>query len=257
MENASKALIMAGSTLLAVVLFALVVYFFKNMGNVPTQQEEQLQTEQLAKFNLEYEVYDKTMMYGVDVISCLNKAKSNNEKYVNGNGFLQGNQYSDEFSIDVVVTLKTALEESLQIYAMKEVSPGKYKEQEMFGSYSVDEKMKDIFDFDPDKQLTSFSLESKLNLTVNTLNTTEYASGEHHLKEDMEHNDGLYKLLAHSNNMKQTVKNTEEILAENNGWTKAIWSTYLYSLKTKRFQCKGITYSNKTGRVDCITFEEI
>ena len=80
MENAAKALGIAAGVLLAVILMSLIAYFFSNLSEWPQQQDDMESAEQLAKFNKEYEVYEKSQMYGVDVISCLNKAKSNNEK---------------------------------------------------------------------------------------------------------------------------------------------------------------------------------
>lgn len=91
MENAVKALEMAAGVLLGVILMALVAYFFTNISSFPENEEDLMSVEQLRKFNLEYEVYNKTKMYGVDVLSCLNKVVSNNEKYAQGGAFLGGN----------------------------------------------------------------------------------------------------------------------------------------------------------------------
>ena len=109
MENAAKALEIAAGVLLAVIILSLIAYFFSTISEWPTQEDSMESAEQLAKFNLEYEVYEKSAMYGVDVISCLNKAKSNNEKYVEGSSFLSGNRYGDEFTINVFVNIKEAL----------------------------------------------------------------------------------------------------------------------------------------------------
>lgn len=84
MENAAKALEMAAGVMLGVILMALVTYFFTTVSSWPKNEEDIMSVDQLAKFNLEYEVYNKSMMYGVDVISCLNKVISNNEKYAQG-----------------------------------------------------------------------------------------------------------------------------------------------------------------------------
>ena len=125
MEDAIKALEMAAGVLLAVIIMTLIAYFFSSIKNLPQEQDQSTQAEQLAKFNLEYEVYNKKAMYGVDVISCLNKAQSNNEKYAmekdqHGNvvdRFLAGSKYGELYSINVFVKLTNgALEEALEIY---------------------------------------------------------------------------------------------------------------------------------------------
>ena len=104
MENTAKALEIVAGVLLAVIIISLIVYFFSTISEWPSQEDEMQSAEQLAQFNLEYEVYEKNAMYGVDVISCLNKARSNNQKYVEGTaGFLSGNRYGNDFTIDVYV----------------------------------------------------------------------------------------------------------------------------------------------------------
>ena len=85
--NIAKLVHIVGGILIGVVLLSLISYFFSSIGLLPSQEDETESREQLAKFNLEYEIYDKKGMYGVDVISCLNKAQSNNEKYAEGGGF--------------------------------------------------------------------------------------------------------------------------------------------------------------------------
>ena len=97
MENASKALEIAAGVLLAVLIMSLVAYFFTSISEWPQQQDDEKEAEQTAKFNLEYEVYDKKGMYGADVISCLTKAENNNEKYYDGGSFLSGYKYGVKF----------------------------------------------------------------------------------------------------------------------------------------------------------------
>ena len=123
MENAAKALEIAAGVLLAVIIMSLIAYFFTQLGVWPQEQEKVESAEQLARFNKEYTVYEKSAMYGVDVISCLNKAKSNNEKYAEGGSFFTGAKYEEKgeknnYYIDVYVNINSPLKESLEIYYM-------------------------------------------------------------------------------------------------------------------------------------------
>lgn len=83
MENASKALLMAGEILIAIIIIALLVFGYNNIRNLSSTNEESKKTEQLAAFNKEYESYNKKLLRGVDVISLINKASNNNKKYEN------------------------------------------------------------------------------------------------------------------------------------------------------------------------------
>lgn len=99
MENASKALLMAGGVLISIILIGSLLYVYNNMVQYPKQEEELLKLEQLAEFNAEYEKYYRTKMYGTDVVTVLNKAINNNSKN-HENGDVEG--ISD---IDVEITV--------------------------------------------------------------------------------------------------------------------------------------------------------
>lgn len=81
MENASKALLMTGSILIGIILLSLGVYIFNIMSEARRIEASTLTEEQLVKYNLEYTSFNKSRMYGTDVITVLNKAIDNNKKY--------------------------------------------------------------------------------------------------------------------------------------------------------------------------------
>lgn len=81
MENASKALIIAGGILISILILSVLVYSFGNISQYFSSEEKVQQTEQLTTFNNQYESYNKKLLRGTDVISVINKAKDNNTKY--------------------------------------------------------------------------------------------------------------------------------------------------------------------------------
>ena len=78
MENASKALLIAGGILLAMLVMALLVLLNNNVQTLKTAQLEKAYQEELTAFNMQFEAYNKKIMYGTDVISVVNKAIANN-----------------------------------------------------------------------------------------------------------------------------------------------------------------------------------
>lgn len=78
MENASKALIIAGGILIAIIILTMFIMMFNRMTSIQKTQEEKTKMEQLAAFNAEYEAYNKSQMYGADVITLKNKVNENN-----------------------------------------------------------------------------------------------------------------------------------------------------------------------------------
>lgn len=282
MENANKALIMGASTIIAVMLFALFVIFIKNISIWPEAQDEMLNTEQIENFNKEYEVYQKSAMYGVDVISCLNKAQSNNEKYVEGKAFLGDKGYGKTYEIDVFVRLddgdaltKSCLSETVTIYYYNKSSGKKMTKYDSIEA-SKNFKMEDLFKgpFYDTGGYTKFKKTDNLTegLTRKLYDSNKYiveGGGTHSLVENGSNIDGYYSLKEGDNgeyqlkeilryagkNMKQTTQNTDSETLEK--WSSAVWETALYDLKKKRFKCDYIRYSNRTGLIDQIWFSEI
>jgi type II secretory pathway pseudopilin PulG len=100
MENASKALLMAGGVLIAVLIIGILLYSFGSMSGYFEEQASQEEIEQLAEFNNQYEAYNRKLLRGTDVVSVLNKAINNNEKY-GVNGYNEPN-----YLIEVEFTIK-------------------------------------------------------------------------------------------------------------------------------------------------------
>ena len=272
MENAAKALELAAGVLLGVMLMALISYFFSHVGEWPQKDDEIATQEQLAKFNLEYEVYDKKGMYGVDVISCLNKAQSNNEKYAEGNRFLSGSAYGTQYYIDVWVNINSPLEEKLEVryYDKNQKEVVAYDDDAPL----VDGKeltMNDVglfagIDISKDNY-TSFGITSPLKTTTVVLDTSKdnrYMEANSGSKTYSETGKNYYSLLDDS--QLETLldfSNFLTIKVDNNTgenleyWSSATWQTALYNFKTKRFKCDFIGYNDETGRVNAIYFSEL
>lgn len=76
MENASKALLIAGGILLAVLVLSLLGLLLSNISSNQLAQEKRLEAEQLQEFNQKYESYNKKALFGVDIITLQNLAKT-------------------------------------------------------------------------------------------------------------------------------------------------------------------------------------
>lgn len=264
MENAAKALGIAAGVLLAVILMSLIAYFFSNISEWPQQQDDMESAEQLAKFNKEYEVYEKSQMYGVDVISCLNKAKSNNEKYVDGTGFLTGTTYEKKYIVDVCVRINSELDEDMAVYYF---SPDKGAEDLIKSStdLTLENALPSIADkFDSSLYYTEFKRSDKLEKKNNKLTSSKYMipGGGSEI-----YNEKNYYSLVNDEQVEKLVNlisTTPKVTIKNSGtnsdlsiWSKVIWTTALYKFKTKRFTCDYINYNSTTGRVDKVYFSEI
>lgn len=80
MENASKALLMAGGTLLAILILTVLIYTLNASNTLAQAQDEKKLAQQTSAFNKEYEAYEKSRMYGTDIITVVNKAIDYNQR---------------------------------------------------------------------------------------------------------------------------------------------------------------------------------
>lgn len=81
MENASKALLIAGGVLIAVLIMGLLMYLWLSMGNLTSESEKKKAQEQLTAFNKQYESYQRQLLRGNDIASVINKVRDNNLRY--------------------------------------------------------------------------------------------------------------------------------------------------------------------------------
>ena len=86
MENASKALIMAGSVLIALIVISLLVMFYNNIRNLQKTELSVEQQEKAGEFNKQYEVYQRDI-YGSELLSLVNKINDYNKIEAENEGY--------------------------------------------------------------------------------------------------------------------------------------------------------------------------
>ena len=80
MENAAKALLIAGGVLLSLLIISLLLLMTGVIGERARFSEEQRAMRELIRFNSRFEAFDKQILSGQDVISAINMAIDNNER---------------------------------------------------------------------------------------------------------------------------------------------------------------------------------
>lgn len=114
MENAAKALTIAGGVLIAIIVVATLWYSFQQWGILPQAKADSEKISQEVEFNKEFESYNKQNLYGTDVITVINKAIANNEKYG-----IEGDT-DDPYFVDVEFKLATNVYGYTKIYTRGE-----------------------------------------------------------------------------------------------------------------------------------------
>ena len=78
MENVSRALLIAGAILIAIILISVLLTMYNKVSNIANSKEEIVAQEQLEEYNAQFERYCKGLLYGADVITLNNKINQNN-----------------------------------------------------------------------------------------------------------------------------------------------------------------------------------
>lgn len=93
MENASKALIMAGGVLIGILILSLAVYLFVDFGSTSAEINAKNAEQQIVEFNSKFTSYeeykDKEGNWQItiyDIITLAGYAKENNKYYENAEG---------------------------------------------------------------------------------------------------------------------------------------------------------------------------
>ena len=91
MGNASKALIMAASVLIAIVIVSAFILMMSNLKNHQEASYKSNLSSQIAEFNNQYTTYERKDIRGSDMISLMNKVLDYNTRHAKEKGFLKMN----------------------------------------------------------------------------------------------------------------------------------------------------------------------
>ena len=73
MENASKALIMAGSVLIALMIIGALILMFNGLSSYQSVGEQNIKEAQVIDFNNQFETYLRDNVRGSDMLSLMNR----------------------------------------------------------------------------------------------------------------------------------------------------------------------------------------
>lgn len=91
MENASKALVMAGSVLIALMIIGALLLMVNNLSSYQETDKVSTREAQVIDFNNQYETYSRKSVRGSDLYSLLNRAVDyNRRKSTTGTGKDEG-----------------------------------------------------------------------------------------------------------------------------------------------------------------------
>lgn len=223
MENAADALRMAAGVLIAILLISLIIFMFRNISQNENTRRDQEQIKEISEFNTKFLAYEKSSMYGTDVISILGMAISNNqicnqEKTSNPDG-----RYDQDLanSINIKFTLKSNVQSKESYF--------KYNTM----AHKVDDRWEGAWEPDTSKQ--------------DKMATIFIANKEYSLLYKQNEYESIHKIAIEGNqNVSETIVGRKMTRTDNSGFN---------DFKKRIFECTDVHY-NPVGRIDCMTFVE-
>lgn len=138
MENASKALIMAGSILMALMVIGALVFMYQNLSDVKQAEIDAEDNSQITEYGQKFEQYNKKSVYGSELMSLANLQADYNKSQAEEKGYSKINisvtiknpialdtYFTNISSIGDVTIAKNAIENDIDKYETKNTYKGK------------------------------------------------------------------------------------------------------------------------------------
>ena len=226
MENASKALIMAGSVLIAILVIGMLVLGYRNLSSLE-QQKEDSESDSTLNYMVRFEQFNRTL-YGSELLSLANLQEDYNSSYdVNYEGYDR---------IEITVVTKGIVNSS---YFMQ-------------GTYNLDAIAED-----QNKIETAISKYEKTKKEYNNKSVKYYSSKRNReIASDFDISIPSsvpdYDIESYLKANSTTAKLLEEIQEYKN-----LTTIYNEFRTGKKFKCTNVIYNNQNGRISSMYFQEI
>mgnify|MGYP004518983555 CR=1 FL=1 len=105
MENASKALLMAATILISVMLVSLATYLFATFGNYSKNINDNINQKTKQEFNAQFTKYENSECTVYDIVTIINLAKNCNDQYEEYQGINRPESYDNQNNVYIFVTI--------------------------------------------------------------------------------------------------------------------------------------------------------
>lgn len=254
MENASKALIMAGGVILAMLVVALLMFAWSKFSEFYSSDDELREIENVAKFNEQFTSYDRTVS-GYELVSLANKVADYNFRYSAAIDAKNDKKYNP---IKLVVNLgneekrrKLSYDNEVRLFTLDRIEQSNIKNQ-----------VKQVLSIEGDINLSSDSATKVAKNYENINPRTAYTS---YFPDETDYRNitgNRLKALKEVclKNFNMNVKNSEKLESfddlEQRFLNNASILKYYeyYQFKRAKFDCINLEYDNSQGRVKQIDF---
>lgn len=166
MENASKALIMAGSVLIALMIIGALLLMFNNLSSYQEVDTQTTREAQVIEFNNQYLTYHRDNVRGSELYSLLNKVIDyNKRKSTEGIGETEEGQYLAYTPMEIEIELHTDDLSQIQSSSIEKREDHLIKKTSYKASKRENDFEKDVYEIVKNLE-TSYGADSLNNLVV-------------------------------------------------------------------------------------------
>lgn len=235
MENASKALIIAGSVLMAVLVIGALMLMYNQIADIEQTKTDNDELSKMEDYSKKFEEYNGTI-YGSELFSLANLQDDYTKRYKQEDGYTK-------IAIKVIINNSISGTELFQSGAsdisgiLKDKNTIEEAINEIEGNTILGSKGKSV------KYYTQLSIRQ----LVDSLQKDKLISGDYEPASDADEDTIKQELIRLNSNCQklfeaiETYKNTKSVYTE---------------FKNKRFKCTNVTYNKNNGRIESMRFEE-
>ena len=222
MENAARALVIAGGVLLSLIIIGVVMFAYRGITSLQKEKDISLSNEQVSKINEQIEKYTKkSVIYGSEVLSICNAIEDYSRKYPESEGYQM---------ITAKIKIKANGANNVELFFKDEYNDEQYNStQRLKGDYDNAIKTRD------DKGKISMSNGKTIEELYDLFKTDSKKINSYY---DLYLNDGKY--------------NVEEILQFLEEYEK--YKNCINTFREKEFRAS-VVYSNTTGIIKEIVIQ--
>lgn len=266
MENASKALLIAGGMILVMLIIGLLIFAWGKFSDFYTNKDDLAEITDTSEFNSQFTGYERKDIHGYELISLANRISDYNMRFSN-----LSDAYNDERYKPITMTIDikgNADKFRLEVTANDGITITSQSQHSFFYYYNnrlmeQSTSKNDILNFI--KTATSIETHyrnsttaSKLAKSINSLilskQQIEYNKTARNMTEEQSKRSAVdnYKAIIGS----ETDITYENMVNELTSSSGDIMKYYeYYQFKKGIFECTGITYDNVNSRVNSISFK--
>ena len=256
MENASKALIIAGSILIALMIIGAVLLMFNSLSNYQNMQDKDTKEAQIVKFNNQYETYNRDNVRGSDLYSLLNRVVDYNRRKSTVGTEIDDEGVDSQFQpMTIIVGFKT--EENIKKLSYDSINR-LFKDSNDFinptnQTFTIDSERTNTFMTKISSEITKIE-----NSKYKGISGQNLASGISNLDINSV-SDRKAKLKAidlYNNNVKGETADEKNIITKIENIMEDVKTYYEYiQFKRAYFDCTHTDYNKNTGRITSMIFE--